>query len=228
MAYLVCEKCRKYYKLQEGESPDEFLPECECGGKLRYSESLYGKSSDYKKGNESLVNIKNNALSSWNKQSKLSKVIISAVGILIVFSLILGIMGYFHPDTSTSSGYLYYHNVKLEESNKIMEDVGNIIKEYTNNLISEDNAVERLNIDKQKIDEIIQDFESIKIPPQYTKHHELVVSALKDDSNAISELMAAIKNHDSSAVDTVITLMRSSMDKIEQSANEVKRINNIK
>lgn len=227
MPYLVCEKCRKYYKLQGGESPDEFLHQCECGGKLRYSKSLYGKPSDYKKGNEFWRNLKNNVFASWNKQSKLNKVIISAVGVLIVFSLILGIMGHFHPDTSTSSGYLDYHNVKLEESNKIMEDVGNIIQDYTNNLISEDTAVERLNNDKQKIDELTHDFENIKVPSQYKKHHELVVSALKDDSNAISESMAAIENHDSSAVDAAITLMRSSMDKIEQSANEVKRINNI-
>jgi len=37
--YLVCDKCESYYELQEGESPEDFSDECECGGKLAYSES---------------------------------------------------------------------------------------------------------------------------------------------------------------------------------------------
>ncbi|WP_321422351.1 DUF2927 domain-containing protein [uncultured Methanobacterium sp.] len=40
MPYLVCEKCGGYYKLQEGESPDDFLDKCECGGDLKYSKTL--------------------------------------------------------------------------------------------------------------------------------------------------------------------------------------------
>jgi len=38
--YLVCEKCNKYYKLQPGESPDDFTSECECGGKLKFYENI--------------------------------------------------------------------------------------------------------------------------------------------------------------------------------------------
>lgn len=38
--YLVCDKCHEYYKLQPGESPDDFHDECECGGKLQYSEDI--------------------------------------------------------------------------------------------------------------------------------------------------------------------------------------------
>ncbi|MCC7551642.1 MAG: hypothetical protein KO316_09200 [Methanobacterium sp.] len=40
MGYLICEKCGGYYELQSGESPDDFSDECECGGKLIYSETL--------------------------------------------------------------------------------------------------------------------------------------------------------------------------------------------
>lgn len=40
MGYLKCEKCDGYYELQEGESPDDFEKTCECGGKLKYVESL--------------------------------------------------------------------------------------------------------------------------------------------------------------------------------------------
>jgi hypothetical protein len=38
--YLVCDKCHEYYKLQPGESPDDFTDECECGGKLRYYKDI--------------------------------------------------------------------------------------------------------------------------------------------------------------------------------------------
>ena len=40
MGYLICDKCNEYYELQEGESASDFDSECECGGKVRYVESL--------------------------------------------------------------------------------------------------------------------------------------------------------------------------------------------
>ena len=39
MSLLVCEKCRGYYKLKEGESPEDF-ESCQCGGKLRYIQNF--------------------------------------------------------------------------------------------------------------------------------------------------------------------------------------------
>ncbi|MFU2192266.1 hypothetical protein [Methanobacterium sp. MZD130B] len=38
MGYLVCNECGGYYQLQEGEKPTDFSDECECGGKLYYTE----------------------------------------------------------------------------------------------------------------------------------------------------------------------------------------------
>ena len=38
--YLVCQKCNSYYKLQPGESPEDFVYECECGGKLKYYDDI--------------------------------------------------------------------------------------------------------------------------------------------------------------------------------------------
>lgn len=38
--YLVCDKCGGYYKLQNGESPEDFLDTCECGGKLGFHENI--------------------------------------------------------------------------------------------------------------------------------------------------------------------------------------------
>lgn len=40
MGYLVCDRCGGYYELQEGEHPEDFSLECQCGGYLRYVESL--------------------------------------------------------------------------------------------------------------------------------------------------------------------------------------------
>ncbi len=40
MTYLICERCGGYYQLQEGERVEDFSDECECGGKLFYTESL--------------------------------------------------------------------------------------------------------------------------------------------------------------------------------------------
>jgi hypothetical protein len=39
MGYLVCENCGGYYKLQKGESPEDF-DKCQCGGKLKYVDDL--------------------------------------------------------------------------------------------------------------------------------------------------------------------------------------------
>ncbi len=40
MGHLICDKCGSCYELQEGESPDDFNLTCECGGKLKYKESM--------------------------------------------------------------------------------------------------------------------------------------------------------------------------------------------
>lgn len=40
MGYLICNKCKSYYKLQYGESAKDFAHKCNCSGKLRYVENL--------------------------------------------------------------------------------------------------------------------------------------------------------------------------------------------
>lgn len=40
MSFLVCDKCGSYYELQPGEFPEDFIDECECGGKLEFVESI--------------------------------------------------------------------------------------------------------------------------------------------------------------------------------------------
>ena len=39
MSYIVCNECGGYYKLQEGESLEDFGT-CQCGGTLRYTSSI--------------------------------------------------------------------------------------------------------------------------------------------------------------------------------------------
>jgi hypothetical protein len=47
MGYLICDKCGGYYEIQDGESPEDFSDECDCGGKLVYSESLESTYEDF-------------------------------------------------------------------------------------------------------------------------------------------------------------------------------------
>ena len=40
MGYLICGKCKSYYKLHSGESANDFADNCECGGKFKYVQNL--------------------------------------------------------------------------------------------------------------------------------------------------------------------------------------------
>ncbi|MDI6644173.1 MAG: MFS transporter [Methanobacteriaceae archaeon] len=40
MSYLICGKCKTYYKLEPGESRKDYMDKCRCGAKLRYVENL--------------------------------------------------------------------------------------------------------------------------------------------------------------------------------------------
>jgi hypothetical protein len=61
MPYLVCKKCGGYYQLQEGESPDDFYGKCNCGGDLKYVESLEG---------DTLINLESQELESQELESQ--------------------------------------------------------------------------------------------------------------------------------------------------------------
>jgi hypothetical protein len=40
MGYLICSKCKRYYKLEPDESRTDFMDKCSCEGKFRYVENL--------------------------------------------------------------------------------------------------------------------------------------------------------------------------------------------
>ena len=40
MGYLICDSCKVYYELEDGESPENFSSKCECGGNLEFKDSI--------------------------------------------------------------------------------------------------------------------------------------------------------------------------------------------
>lgn len=40
MGYLICNKCEGYYELQPGEFPEDFILTCNCGGELKFHNSI--------------------------------------------------------------------------------------------------------------------------------------------------------------------------------------------
>jgi hypothetical protein len=38
--YLVCDSCHGSYELQDGENPEDYSSQCECGGKLNYNQKI--------------------------------------------------------------------------------------------------------------------------------------------------------------------------------------------
>jgi hypothetical protein len=47
MSYLICERCKSYYKLKLGEKPEDYSNECECGGKLKFTKNFKVDEKDW-------------------------------------------------------------------------------------------------------------------------------------------------------------------------------------
>ncbi len=59
--YLYCEKCGGYYKLQEGESPEDF-DTCQCGGNLIYADNINQViKAENPDSNGKVIKLKNNS-----------------------------------------------------------------------------------------------------------------------------------------------------------------------
>ncbi len=80
MPYLICNQCDSYYELEEGESPQDFDLNCECGGQFEYYANKYEyykkisaddqRKSDAQKPVESRKSSSKGFLESLDKQSK--------------------------------------------------------------------------------------------------------------------------------------------------------------
>ncbi len=112
MPYLICEDCGNYYKLEEGESPEDFQLECDCGGKLGYYSNKYdyyknhrtNYDSQIKTGQDSPENKENRNKGCFSNLDAQSKGFI-AVGLFGVIILIL-LFGSSGISSSISPSYL--------------------------------------------------------------------------------------------------------------------------
>lgn len=110
MPYMICDKCNTFYKLKEGEFPEQF-DTCECGNKLKYYNYLveYTKcldSIDEGTKDKNLVDL-------WFKQSMGIKLASVLAIFLIGIFLIAGIYGIF-----SSSGFSDQNTVYGDQVNK--------------------------------------------------------------------------------------------------------------
>ncbi|MGO9388326.1 MAG: hypothetical protein ACLPWD_09850 [Methanobacterium sp.] len=100
MSYMICEKCRKHYPLDEGKSSFNY-ERCECGGKLKYSSSL-----------EENPNTNMKSVNTSNK-----KVMGVIIGFIFLFvSLLLSVLALFGTDIhintlNLSSRILYIFSI---------------------------------------------------------------------------------------------------------------------
>lgn len=81
MAYIICEKCRKYYKVEEGESLEDFEL-CRCGGNLKFVQNL----DNYILDDSKPINSKQK--SSENGLNRNYKIFIYSIIMLIVLDVI--------------------------------------------------------------------------------------------------------------------------------------------
>jgi hypothetical protein len=102
MGYLVCNKCHGYYELQEGENPDDFLDNCECGGSLNYVQNLDSQldEPDSVKVTECKADKPNSYFQRFVSSFDLRAIVI---GLIAVFVLVISIKLLFVPDIR----YLY-------------------------------------------------------------------------------------------------------------------------
>jgi hypothetical protein len=93
LGYLICDKCRGYYELQPGESPEDFDLTCKCGGSLHYDtiqdrKNLPEENSDEDKEFFKEQNYKNlNKYSIPTKQSSLKILKIVFIALLAISTI---------------------------------------------------------------------------------------------------------------------------------------------
>jgi K+-sensing histidine kinase KdpD len=85
MGYLVCKKCRGYYKLQSGEYSTDFTDKCACGGKLRYAHSIdiVGENKTFQSKQRNTEQNKKKENKKTTKKSEKSPVVVAVINLLI-------------------------------------------------------------------------------------------------------------------------------------------------
>lgn len=208
MGYLFCKKCSGYYELGDYESPDDF-EYCQCGGKLYYTDS-------FQDINEYTANY---SILSFIKGK--SKIFLLIFGAILVFYLMVGVLAPANYDTQTPEGYVDYVNAKTTEADKILNDASEALNDYDPDASYQDNVIKRLESDKSKLNNIASDLATIKIPFKYKNHRTLMVSAYRDYSKGIDQLIEGIKTKDLNAINNGMSFLSSSNNKLKQANSEL-------
>lgn len=87
MPNLVCDECESYYKIGEGDNPDDYILECDCGGNLQYIEDLPGISDDVEDKRDKIVH----GISLTDEKSFNYKMLI-IFGVFLVIAGLIGVM----------------------------------------------------------------------------------------------------------------------------------------
>lgn len=112
MPYLICEDCGNYYELEEGESPEDFQLECDCGGELGYYLTKYDYYKNHRTNQDSKIkpeqdstenkeNLNKGFFSNLDAQSK-GFIAVGVFGVIILI-LLFGLSGI---SSSISPSYL--------------------------------------------------------------------------------------------------------------------------
>ena len=86
--FLICNTCEGYYKLQEGELPDDFDTNCECGGSLEHTKNVNQRDDPSSERNR---NGRKSILKRWSKKSTPMKAVL-LVGVMLGVVAVIGLV----------------------------------------------------------------------------------------------------------------------------------------
>jgi len=87
MGYLICDTCHGYYELENGESPEDFISKCECGGNLEFKDSISHNHGTVSEGRDKIAH----GYSYTDKKSFNYKIVM-VFGVAIIIIGIIGII----------------------------------------------------------------------------------------------------------------------------------------
>ncbi len=131
MGHLVCEECKGHYTLKEGESPDDFKS-CQCGGKLKYVESLDEKipiSSSRTKPQKKAPHEAPGKMRAWLGKRE-NKINLAAASIALILGIILILMVSYNMPYDRNLAYIYIYNAQYNSPGQVQVDVDKAATEY--------------------------------------------------------------------------------------------------